>query len=205
MNNIIFLDIENTIIDDLVNCNFIEENCRKISFLIKCMRPTAVHFFTWGWKTKDEVDINIVNSMLVKLGLNPINLGFDCRVFTKDFGVKMAISSGWLNDEDFDRAIEPGMMAEFGISKVSCFTEMVASAVTNTDLDVSCATALCPLTYWLIDDLVEKSEEITWHGGRLKATLMNPKDLLDPELVHIHDLPTDPILGMPHSMNFIPH
>jgi len=203
MNNIIFLDIENTIIDDLVNCNFIEENCRKISFLIKSMRPAAIHFFTWGWKTKDEVDINIINSILVKLGIDPLHIGCDCRVFTKDFGVKMAISSGWLNEEDFDRAIEPGMMAEFGISKLSCFTEMVVSTVTNTELDICNATSSCPLTYWLIDDLVENSEETIWHGGRLKATLMNPKDLFDPEL--IRNLPIDPILGMPHSINFISH
>lgn len=177
MNNIIFLDIENTIIDDLVNCNFIEENCRKIAFLIKCMRPTAVHFFTWGWKTKDEVNINIVNSMLVKLGLDPMNLGFDCRVFTKDFGVKMAISSGWLNEEDFDRAIEPGMMAEFGISKISCFIDIVLRSTTETMLQKYDATIKNPLEFWLIDDLVEQKEELAFHGGILKIVLLNPKDL----------------------------
>ena len=57
----IYLDIENTIIDDLVNCNFLEENCAKIKRFIEEEPYQTLSFFTWGWKTKEEVDINIVN------------------------------------------------------------------------------------------------------------------------------------------------
>ena len=92
----IFTDIENTIIDDLFNHNFLEDNCKKIVKLINEEKPLAFHFFTWGWKTSKEVDIYIVNSMLLKLGFNPLNIGCPCHVLPKSIGVETAIKTGWL-------------------------------------------------------------------------------------------------------------
>ena len=127
MKNIICLDIENTIIDDLQNCNFIEENCEKIKRLIDTNRSNLLGlvFNTWGWKTNKEIDINIINRILVKFGIDSKNIGCECRVFTKEFSVYKAIEAGWLHKEDKERALHPGMMQEFGISKISCFKEYV--------------------------------------------------------------------------------
>jgi hypothetical protein len=173
----LFLDIENTVIDDLVNCNFLEDNCKKISNIIKEIEPRSIDFFTWGWKTCDDININIVNSILIKLGKDPLNIGCGCRVFPKAFSVESAIETGWLAKEDFDRAIEPGMMAEFGISKISCFIDIVLRSTTETMLQKCDATIKNPLEFWLIDDLVEQKEELAFHGGILKIVLLNPKDL----------------------------
>lgn len=175
----IYLDIENTIIDDLVNCNFLDENCAKIKRFIEEKPIQTLSFFTWGWKTKEEVDINIVNSMLIKLGKDPLNIGCSCRVFPKSFSVRSAIAAGWLSEEDFDRAIEPGMMAEFGISKLSCFVDLFSRTITETHLNAGehKATVQDPLEVWLVDDLVEEKEVTELHGGRLKIILINPKDL----------------------------
>lgn len=42
----LFIDIENTVIDDLVNCNFLEENCKKITKLLKEKDTVSFNFFT---------------------------------------------------------------------------------------------------------------------------------------------------------------
>lgn len=173
----IFTDIENTIIDDLFNHNFLEDNCKKIVKLINEEKPMAFHFFTWGWKTSEEVDINIVNSMLLKLGFDPLNIGCPCHVLPKSIGVMTAIKTGWLKEEDFARAIEPGMMAEFGISKISCFTEFVQLSITENILNDYKAAINNPMEVWLIDDLVDETDEMVLYGGRLKIILVNPKDL----------------------------
>lgn len=173
----LFIDIENTVIDDLVNCNFLEENCKKITKLLKEKDTVSFNFFTWGWKMPTDVNINIVNSMLVKFGIDQMNIGCDCRVIPKSASVQTAIETGWLKQEDFDRAIEPGMMAEFGISKISCFTEFVQTGITETMLKQANATVKDPIEFWLIDDLVEKKETIELYGGKGKIVLVNPTEL----------------------------
>ena len=173
----LFIDIENTVIDDLVNCNFLEENCKKITKLLKEKDTVSFNFFTWGWKMPTDVDINIVNSMLVKFGIDQMNISCDCRVITKSASVQTAIETGWLKQEDFDRAIEHGMMAEFGISKISCFTEFIQTGITETLITQANATVKDPIEFWLIDDLVEKKETIELYGGNVKIVLVNPTEL----------------------------
>ena len=170
MKHIICLDIENTIIDDLQNCNFIEENCEKIKRLIVERRGSLLGlvFNTWGWKTNDEVDINVVNRILVKFGIDLLNIGCDCRVFTKEFSVDKAIEAGWLFKEDKERALHPGMMQEFGISKISCFFEMCRKANVYEDTEII-----------LIDDLANGTEVETFKGeyGTLTVKAINPTEL----------------------------
>lgn len=43
---IIFLDIENTVIDDLVSCNWLEDNCTKISKFISDNNAKVI-LYTW--------------------------------------------------------------------------------------------------------------------------------------------------------------
>lgn len=178
MKHIICLDIENTIIDDLQNCNFIEENCEKIKRLIDERRDNLLGlvFNTWGWKTNDEVDINIVNRMLIKLGFDPLKIGCECQVFTKEFSVDKAIEAGWLLKEDKERALHPGMMQEFGISKISCFYEYV-STVPELLLKLAGASANNPIVVTMVDDLVDKPEILSYHGNKLHAAVVNPTQL----------------------------
>jgi hypothetical protein len=56
------------------------------------------------------------------------------------------------------------MMSEFGISKVSCFTEFVQMGISETLLKQANATVKDPVEFWLIDDLVEKKETIELYG-----------------------------------------
>lgn len=69
------------------------------------------------------------------------------------------------------------MMAEFGISKISCFTEFIQTGITETMLKQANATVKDPVEFWLIDDLVEKKETIELYGGKVKIVLVNPTEL----------------------------
>lgn len=173
----LFLDIENTVIDDLQHCNFLEDNCKKIANLIKEIEPWSIDFFTWGWKTDEEIDMNIVNSILVKLGKDPANTDCTTKVLTKKVGINAAMHAGWLTIEDCDRAIQPGMMAEFGISKISCFIQYAKHKGIDYSVNQYDPTIKNPIEYWLIDDLVQEKEELEFLGGIFKIILMNPKDL----------------------------
>lgn len=178
MKNIICLDIENTIIDDLQTCNFIEENCEKIKRLIDSKRNElfALVFNTWGWETADEIDMNIINRILIKLGFDPSNMGCECRIFTKEFSVDAAIKAGWINEDDKARALFPGMMLEFGISKISCFYEFMRS-VPKLWLSLAGATAKNPVVVTMVDDLVDKAEIQCYHDNKLLAAIVNPTEL----------------------------
>lgn len=181
MKHIICLDIENTIIDDLQNCNFIEENCEKIKRLIDEKRKEGllgIVFNTWGWKTNDEIDINIINRILVKFGIDPLNIGCECRVFTKEFSVDKAIEAGWLRKEDKERALHPGMMQEFGISKIACFQEYVGT-VPELLLKFAGASANNPVVVTFVDDLVDEPEIESYHGNKLHAAIINPTQLVE--------------------------
>ena len=154
----IYLDIEGTIIDDLDNCNFIERNCEFIRNTIKMysdineafsriaknnIRPYRVHFYTWGWKDCFDIQPFLAKKLFAKLEIPDGNHGSIC---TKGFSINGAIADGLLNREDYDRAIEPGMMAEFGINKVNCFI----SDIRNNRLDAGVYQTV------LMDDLVEE-------------------------------------------------
>lgn len=163
---ILYIDIENTIIDNVTDCNFLEENCEKIKRFIKNESVDAWAFFTWGWKTSDEIDMSLVENMAKKLDLRkPI---FSCVVRTKIDSINCAIRAGWLYEEDRERAIQPGMMAEFGISKISCFFEMCRQTNIYKDVEVI-----------LIDDLADGTEVETFkcEYGTLTAKAINPTKL----------------------------
>ena len=62
----IFFDIENTIIDDLWNCNFLQDRCNKITrwlhsrFSFVPRGRLKCHLFTWGWKECSEIEQKII-------------------------------------------------------------------------------------------------------------------------------------------------
>lgn len=163
---LLYIDIENTIIDNLTDCNFLEENCEKIKRFIKNESIDAWALFTWGWKTSDEIDMLLVDNMANKLDL--------CKPFcsyvvaVKNNSIDGAIKAGWLHEEDRERALQPGMMAEFGISKISCFFEMCRAANVYEDTEII-----------LIDDLANGTEVETLKGeyGTLTIKAINPTEL----------------------------
>jgi hypothetical protein len=139
----IYIDFEGTVIDNLNDCNILKENCENISkFLKGCestfrflktmgnmndgsYKPYRVNFFTWGLTDKDldhptrSLDIqHLVKIIFAELG---VPLDMQGSVYTKDLSVRGAIEDKYLLPEDFDRAICPGMMKEFGLCKTNCF------------------------------------------------------------------------------------
>lgn len=85
------------------------------------------------------------------------------NVIIKENSVDLAIEKGWLKPEDREEAICPGMMNEYGLSKVMMFLKMCEKFIPGT-------------TSILIDDLVdEHNEEIV--GANVKVILHNPKVL----------------------------
>ncbi len=124
----IFIDIENTLIDDLYSCTLLQENVKRIADFIKAKieihpaDPNAkVNLFTWGWKTKDEIRDYVVDWLFESLEVPQENRGV---VWTKDDSIECAYRSGWVNTKD-EVEIEdlhvPGAMKRYGLDKQMCF------------------------------------------------------------------------------------
>lgn len=161
----LILDIENTVIDSLFSCSFMEENCRKIGEFIKKYDPRFVHLFTWGWKTRNDADIAITDRIYERLGVDRFTRGL---LYTKNDSVDYAISRGWLNEEDREEVLNPGMMGVYGLTKVN----LVVEQFVNNDLSKYTGGE-----YIIIDDLVSEKEHNTrpYHN----ILLLNPfKELI---------------------------
>jgi hypothetical protein len=85
------------------------------------------------------------------------------NVVIKENSVDLAIEEGWLKPEDKEEAICPGMMSEYGLSKVMMFLKMSEKFIPGT-------------TSILIDDLVDEYSYETI-GSNVKVILHNPKEV----------------------------
>lgn len=138
---ILFLDIENTIIDNLTDCNWLEENCKKIKNFILTKGIDTVHIYTWGWKTNKEIDQQILNNIYKKLDIAKEQIGY---CITKEKSVNYCINGGFISADEKERALFPGMMkSDYSLDKTFVFLLM-------TRLDRQ-EGALC----YLIDDTTE--------------------------------------------------
>ena len=171
MSSVVFIDIEGTIIDSLDSMQVLDKQCDSIKKYIKEIQPDKVHLFTWGWKYHTEKVSRIADTLFDLIGIHvtPYNeLGTERpmrgQVLVKSDSIETAIQEGWLKREDETRAIQPGMMAEFGISKIQCFVSMVS------DICIECG---CDCI--LIDDLVDKDEDVLFSKG--SALLRHPARL----------------------------
>ena len=156
----IFLDIENTVLDDIQNAEFMCDNCNRIKMFIQGIKNDllTVNFFTWGWKTKDEIEPEVVKLMFDRLGIEEKYRG---DVFVKEDSVDLMIKQGFLKEEDRAEALIPGaMMNEFGLTKTECFHRMAEKFIPGTKAI-------------LIDDLVEDIEADELDGDRSIAKI-NP-------------------------------
>lgn len=76
----IWIDLEGTIIDDLWNKNWMQDNISKIA-----IPQHEFGIFTWGWKTHDEIDINLVAAIENKLNRHceQVITKIDCMKFAE--------------------------------------------------------------------------------------------------------------------------
>lgn len=157
---IVFIDIEDTVIDDLTTCNWLEENCAKIkSFLEKNEKQIElVHIYTWGWTKNLEIDKEIILNIYEKLGVPTYSCGW---CITKESSVDFCINDGWLEEEDKETAMIPGMMSnEFALDKTMVFLLMTRDERNKGNTCV------------LIDDTAETN----WNCDE-NAITINPIDL----------------------------
>jgi len=138
----VFIDIENTIIESLDCQQPLIQNIVNIKKFFKTIDVRRVSLFTWGWKTYKEIEGQLVDQLFDLLEVEYNKRG---DVFVKSDSVEEAIKVGWLHESDKARALYPGMMSEFGISKLSCFVQMQAD---KNDVNSI-----------LIDDLVEENND----------------------------------------------
>ena len=157
----IVLDIENTVINNLNSCDFLQDNCDRIRRFIKNNKPRFVHLFTWGWKEPDDILHSVVDCIYDRLGVDKEQRGV---VYTKSDSVAYAIDRCWLKKEDREEVLHPGMMAAYGLGKIHLVTEQFAS----NDLSKYMGE-----DYVIIDDLVTDEEHMSlpYHN----ILLMNPE------------------------------
>ena len=179
----IFFDIENTIIDDLWNCNFLQDNCDRISKWLRkhyCFTPgLKCHLFTCGWKERSEINEEIVKNIFDRLEIPEANRGF---VWTKDDSIQCAIKHEWVNTSD-EVEIEdlhiPGAIKRFGLEKQTCFVQQAKDLVDFKN--TTCDTANADI-FFLIDDTnnEEEIESRTFtnkHNFNIEVRFLHPENL----------------------------
>ncbi len=181
----IFFDIENTIIDDLWNCNFLQDRCNKITrwlhsrFSFVPRGRLKCHLFTWGWKERSEIEQKIIKKLFDRLEIPEANRGF---VWTKDDSIQCAIKHKWVNTSD-EVEIEdlhiPGAMKRFGLEKQTCFVQQAKDLIDfkNATCDIANADI-----FFLIDDTnnEEEIESRTFtnkHNFNIEVRFLHPENL----------------------------
>lgn len=155
---IIYLDIENTIIDCLPECNILEDNCNRICDFIHKNDVETVYLFTWGWKTASEINKSVVDMLFCILEVPYDRRG---KTFTKEDSVVAAVMAGLIDKDDVEEALIPGMMvSRFNIDKKLAFLIHTREA---RETGKECV---------LIDDTIE-----TDHYADKNAKTINPADL----------------------------
>lgn len=138
------------------------ENIERIKKFLKTNEKDTmtVNIFTWGWQTTEDIEPELVTMLFDKLEVPANNRG---NVVIKENSVDLAIECGWLKPEDKEEAICPGMMNEYGLTKIMMFFKMSEKFMPGT-------------TSILIDDLVDEYNEETI-GSNVKVILYNPKEV----------------------------
>ena len=182
----IYIDIENTLIDDLFSCNLLHEQCSRIGshvheLIDDSLSPSRVkvNLFTWGWKSHDEIRPEIVTWLFDVLEIPQENRG---TIWTKDDSIQCAYRHKWVNTAD-EVEIEdlhiPGAMKRFGLEKQTCFIQQcmdVASFPHNIDNQDSDE-------FYLIDDTntkgIHEKRELTTveHNVMMRVIFEHPEDL----------------------------
>lgn len=181
----IFLDLEETIIDDIDNCSFIDENCKNINRFINEHKPTisSVNIFTWGWLSKKEINYQIVKSVEKKLSIK-IN-----RILTKEDSIINYIRKESLIVNSIDLKDWETMLYDSSYTKQDSFIDLFqeskcAREFTHTNGEFF-ESLVCHRneTNILIDDTIEQQVAISNIEGHYhlicdykpNIVLLNPK------------------------------
>lgn len=174
----IFIDIENTVIDDLSTCNLMTEQCERIKSFVHAAHPDKVNIFTWGWKEHSEIKDYIVDWIFNALEIPTEKRG---TVWTKDDSIQCVFNNKWVNttnEVELEDLHIPGAMKRFGMEKPICFIQQCK------DLVGFYTNKLVNEHFILIDDLNKAGEFETRNFCNLKNT-----NSLDVQLINPVDLP----------------
>lgn len=160
-----FIDLEGTVIDSLKSRNILKFNCEQIrKYIAKRVdnepianEPYIVSIYTWGWKTRDEIDFSLLNTVYQAIGVDTSHAG---SIYVKCDAIDWICDSLWgrmqtLNlvneprnvDDLKNWLLRPGAMGTFGYTKVDVANYFADSH--NGKFKVV-----------LIDDLVTESDEL---------------------------------------------
>lgn len=174
----IFVDIENTLIDDLSGCNLLQEQTERIAEFIRAKislhhydPTTRVNLFTWGWKCKDEIRDYLVEWLFNAMEVPPENRGV---VWTKDDSIECAYTHGWVNTRDEleieDIRVE-GSSKRYGLDKRMCFIQQVMDLSGFPSKDSSGE-------FFLVDDTNNRWDEVralsTPAGASITIAFLHP-------------------------------
>lgn len=134
----IWLDLEGTIIDDLTNRNWLNENINDI-----VNQDDTFGIFTWGWFSKDEIDV-----VLIKLIENKLKMKFTGKVITKLDCMAFEHNRKWFWSGDIEKDFEAECSFNEKFTKEACFIDMFKHSDGSINI--------------LFDDSIEDTKVITF-------------------------------------------
>lgn len=89
------IDLENTVIDDLENCNLIHKNIDSIcdSITLLDWNDGSLLIYTWGWFNQKEVDKGIIETIVEEFRKRDVKVDF-VKTITKKDTIKEHIDMG---------------------------------------------------------------------------------------------------------------
>lgn len=154
----VYLDLENTVIDNLTDRNWLEDNCEKIKHFLKTKENghNAIIIYTFGWKTRKEIDEEFVKKVHEKLGMDYLWMPL-----VKEDAINACIKRNKIPETEKEIALQPGMMvSKYGIDKTQAFHYLTKELREHGE------------RYALIDDTTETNYE-----DFVNAYTINPTDL----------------------------
>lgn len=130
-----YVDIENTLIDSLKNVAFLDHNCDNIKEYIHKhdIHHYHVHIFTCGWIYREEIDLNLINSLYERLNIDRERRG---KIIVKKDLVDAMFSRMPGMPLDQHKLLQPGGLAnELGISKPCAWEALIDSSKVNVLID----------------------------------------------------------------------
>ena len=159
----LFIDLENTVIDDLEQANFLDEKCEKIKAIITAGGYNVFTIYTWGWLNQKEIEPKLIQEVGKKLGINIES------VITKDTAIRQyANSIGWVLGPTIESEDEI-RFHDYGWDKIESFKELTRLLTKKTGNG----------TYGLVDDLVKDPciIEYLYEPRRLMLDNLEPRHL----------------------------
>lgn len=117
----ICIDLENTVIDDLENCNLMHKNIDDICNAIKIFDwdVSSLLIYTWGWFNQKEIDKGVIETIVEEFRKRGAKVDF-VRTITKKDTIKEHIDMGkFFWDGEIDGMCECSFNEQF--NKESAF------------------------------------------------------------------------------------